>query len=74
MLTMSLIEAWNSDGFVEQRRNHLEQRLQGTLCGNCWLGRRDPIAPLNSDYADIVDFPGLQSEATSEVAARLGRS
>lgn len=43
---ISLAEAWHSDRFRTLRRRHIENRLEGTLCGNCirgCLGRPDPL-------------------------------
>ena len=48
---MSLLDAWRHKLFCEFRSRHLEQDIAGTLCGNCWLGRKDHIEPLNPAYA-----------------------
>lgn len=67
----SLMEAWHSQAFAEQRRRHLEGRLQGTLCGNCWLGRHDAIEPLDPKLADIIDFERFQVDQERDVRARI---
>lgn len=33
--TTSIVDAWNSEKFVEIRRKHLQNDLNGTLCGCC---------------------------------------
>ena len=66
-----LMDAWHSEAFAEQRRRHLDGRLEGTLCGNCWLGRHDPIEPLDPKLADIIDFQEFQVEQEREVRARI---
>lgn len=45
---MSLAEAWHSPRFQQLRRLHIENRLDGTLCGKCirnCLSRAEPINP-----------------------------
>jgi len=68
---MSLREAWNAPLFQDMRRRHLERDLAGTLCGNCWLGRRDRIVPLRDDLASPVDFPGFYREVSDATENRL---
>jgi MoaA/NifB/PqqE/SkfB family radical SAM enzyme len=68
----SLMDAWHGPNFVEARRLHLERKLEGTLCGNCWLGRCDAIEPLRDDLADRIDFNAFYDEQVSVVEKRLG--
>lgn len=69
----SLMEAWHGPHFIEARRRHLEQRLAGTLCGNCWLGQRDAITPLRSELADEIDFEAFYDEQVAVVSSRLSQ-
>jgi MoaA/NifB/PqqE/SkfB family radical SAM enzyme len=71
---MSLVDAWYCDAFVAQRRRHLERRLEGTLCGNCWLGRRDHVVPIDPSLATTVDFRDFHNQQKSAVQARLAQS
>ena len=64
---VSLREAWSGEVFQDMRRHHLEQRLEGTLCGNCWQGRSDNIAPLIPDHATVVDFSDIQIEVEEKL-------
>lgn len=68
---MSLMDAWHSEGFVDMRRRHLTGDLAGTLCGNCWLGRKDAIDPLRPDLADVVDFQDLYETQSEQIKKRL---
>ena len=47
--SMSLADAYYSDRYVNWRRQHLENRLQGTLCYNCKYDRKTPVQPLNPE-------------------------
>ncbi|MBF0252066.1 MAG: radical SAM protein [Alphaproteobacteria bacterium] len=49
---MSLEEAWLSPRFRDVRQRHLDRRLEGMLCDNCWNGSVAPVHPLNEDLAD----------------------
>lgn len=48
---MSLLEAWHSDIFKDLRRKHLDDDLDGTLCGNCISGCTSEPKPLNPGLA-----------------------
>jgi len=50
---MSLEQAWNSDRFRELRMRHLEERLNGSLCGNCIRGHLGKPAPLNPELVPV---------------------
>ena len=67
----SVREAWDSAEARDARRRHIEQDLAGTLCGNCWQGRMDDVAPLNSDHATVIDFPDFYTETTNRTSNRL---
>lgn len=68
---MSLREAWANGAFKEMRRRHLDRHLEGTLCGNCWLGRRDQIQPLTPELSSPVDFGELYRTQTDSALKRL---
>lgn len=68
---MSLMEAWHGANFMAARRMHLERTLEGTLCGNCWLGRSDPIEPLCEELADRIEFYAFYDKQVTEVGKRL---
>jgi organic radical activating enzyme len=69
----SLQEVWHSSVAREARRQHIEGRLEGTLCGNCWLGRMDKIAPLIPAQATLVDFPQFYETTAKQTTIRLKR-
>ena len=46
---MGLAAAWHSPKFRKLRRQHIEDRLDGTLCGKCLKGCRARVAPINAD-------------------------
>lgn len=47
--TTSLEEAYYSERYNAWRHQHLENRLQGTLCYNCKYDKKTPVQPLNPD-------------------------
>lgn len=51
----SLAEAWHSDAFVELRRKHLDNALEGTLCYNCLFNRNDAVEPVMPQHATLYD-------------------
>jgi len=67
----SVREAWDSAEARDARRRHIERDLAGTLCGNCWQGRMDEIAPLNAKHATVVDFPDFYTETANKTSIRL---
>lgn len=69
--TMSLKDAWYSSNYVKARKAHLDQKLEGTLCGNCWYGKMDKIEPLVRDYASLIDFDKLYRDQIEVVEDRL---
>jgi MoaA/NifB/PqqE/SkfB family radical SAM enzyme len=71
---MSLKDAWHSPAFQKARQSHLENKLQGTLCGNCWYGRMDKIQPLDPKLASAIDFESLYREQETVVQDRIDKS
>ena len=69
--TFSLRQAWENQVAQELRKRHLEKNLEGTLCGNCWLGRRDSITPISEVLADLISFDDLYTKQTSDTLERL---
>jgi len=69
--THSLKDAWLSPDFVQMRQRHLDQKLEGTLCGNCWNNRCDAIAPVLPQLAAEIDFAGLYNQQVDKVEAKL---
>lgn len=68
---VSLREAWNSEFFQDFRRRHLTQEIEGTLCGNCWKGKCDPIKPLIPEHATTIEFEEFHDKAAEKAAALL---
>ena len=68
---MSLSEGWYSPAFVDIRLRHMEQRLEGTLCGNCWLNRMDEIASLDEKLGSEIDFDALREETVQGAKERF---
>lgn len=65
----TLLEAWHSEAFANARKMHLVNKLSGTLCGNCWYGRKDKIEPLDAELSSPIDFGKLyldQLQVTEE--------
>jgi wyosine [tRNA(Phe)-imidazoG37] synthetase (radical SAM superfamily) len=52
--TAGLAAAWHSPRFQDLRRRHIEDRLEGTLCGRCIRGDTAPSRPLNADLSPLV--------------------
>ncbi len=67
----SLRNAWHSPLFQDMRRRHLAGDLAGTLCGNCWQGRRDAVTPLNCEFATPLDFPEFYVRVQADTEKRL---
>lgn len=52
----SLIEVWNSEKFIELRKKHLADNLQGTMCYNCIHGSKELPEPINKDlYTKMLE-------------------
>lgn len=51
---MSLPDAWHSAPFIDIRLRHIEQRLEGTLCYNCFYNKQEHLTPLISQYATMI--------------------
>jgi molybdenum cofactor biosynthesis enzyme MoaA len=68
---MSLTDAWISEDFRSARRRHLENDLAGTLCGNCWLGRRDSIQALVPALSAPLEYPKFYQEVVDQVRDRI---
>ena len=47
--SMTLAEAYYSERYMAWRRQHLENRLEGSLCFNCKYDRKTPVQPLNPE-------------------------
>lgn len=71
---LGLMEAWHGDAAVAARRMHLEDRLDGTLCGNCLYGKQDPIEPLDKNLASRIDFVTFYDETEKKVDGRIKSS
>lgn len=69
--TMSVGEAWNSPAFRDARQRHLDDALHGSLCGNCWYSRTDPIEPLVPEYATVIDLKSFHDRQQKAVRERL---
>lgn len=71
---MTLAEAWHAPAAQAIRRRHLDRTLDGSLCGNCWLGRRDRIEPLVPELADSIDFEDLYRSQVTGTQTRLDQA
>jgi len=69
--TMSLEDAWHSDAFKDARNRHITGRLEGTLCGNCWQGRTDKIAPIDGALGSHIDFSDVDRKSATAVLSRM---
>lgn len=70
----SLAEAWGNTIFRDIRRRHLDGCIEGTLCGNCWKNRQDPVTPLVPEFATKVDFPEFYRQSKQAVDKRLNEA
>ncbi len=68
---VSLTEGWASDPFQKLRRRHMEKDLAGTLCGNCWLGRKDHIEAILPDLATTIEYSQFYQDVAQEVAKSI---
>ena len=68
---VSITEAWHSEPFKAARQRHLDKKLEGTLCGNCWLERTDPIEPLEPALSSRIDFDALRQETVESTQKRM---
>ena len=70
---VSILEAWNSPGFVAMRKRHLDRDLKGTLCGRCWFNDTSPVEPLVDELADKLDFEEFDRVQRDWIEGRLKR-
>lgn len=59
---VSLKEAWESEKFIELRKMHLENCLEGTLCYNCIYNKNESINPLIPEHATYYDKDSFSKE------------
>lgn len=53
---MSMMEAWHGDRFQALRRRHLDNDLDGTVCGNCIRACKSTPKPLNDELVPTETF------------------
>jgi wyosine [tRNA(Phe)-imidazoG37] synthetase (radical SAM superfamily) len=53
---MTMMDAWHSDRFQKIRRDHIEDKLDGSVCGNCIRASKTPPKALNDDLINHVIF------------------
>ena len=56
---MKIIDAWNSLLFRELRRKHLNDQLDGTLCGKCIRNCKGKIEPINKSLVESKNNSAL---------------
>ncbi len=66
-----LLSAWNSKLFVDMRKRHIEDELQGTLCENCLRNTNTDISPLQRDLATMLNFPKFYKESAEDMKVVL---
>lgn len=54
----SMMDAWHSERFQDLRRRHIENDLEGTVCGNCIRASKVSPKPLNPDLVGEKVFWG----------------
>jgi organic radical activating enzyme len=59
-----LAQAWHSQRFQDLRQKHLDDKLEGTLCGKCIRGHRGQAAPLNDGLVTPVVMQHLRKDGT----------
>lgn len=63
---VSIKEAWNSDIFIELRKKHLENSIEGTLCYNCIYNKNESVDPLIPEHATFYDKDNFSKEMDIE--------
>lgn len=53
---MTMMDARHSDRFQKIRRDHIEDKLDGSVCGNCIRASKTPPKALNDDLINHVIF------------------
>ncbi len=49
-----IIDAWNGKKFIELRNKHLQDKLDGTLCGKCIRNFKGKINPINNSLVKNI--------------------
>lgn len=63
---VSIKEAWNSEIFIELRKKHLENSIEGTLCYNCIYNKNEGVDPLIPEHATFYDKDKFSKEIDIE--------
>jgi organic radical activating enzyme len=66
-----LHKAWNNKHYVEMRKKHMGNTLDGTLCGNCLSNRGDDIEPARHDLATSFDFSAFYKSSRGEMKQEI---
>ncbi|NRT73703.1 radical SAM/SPASM domain-containing protein [Clostridium beijerinckii] len=65
----TLEKAWNNSKFVEVRKKHIENRLEGTLCYNCINNANTEIEPLSEKLCTKIENKNF--DKTYEIISRI---
>lgn len=57
LANQSMIDAWHSERFRSLRKRHIDDALNGTLCGRCIRGYEGTPEPLNPELANKKIIP-----------------
>lgn len=58
----SIKEVWYSDEFINLRKRHLNNSIEGTLCYNCIYNKNEFVEPLISEHATYYDNETFSKE------------
>lgn len=64
--TVSMKSAWCSERFIDIRKRHLENNLEGTLCYNCLYEKSEKAYPLSPEHATLFE----ESKCANDVPDR----
>lgn len=68
---MSLMEGWHSERFRHLRRRHLNNTLDGSVCGNCIRASKVPPQPENSELVAHPIFWGKAENMSDKKVVKI---
>lgn len=66
---ISLKDAWNSENFMNLRKRHLENDIEGSLCNNCIYNKNDQVEPLIIEHATM--YKNISFKKDKDIKNRL---
>ena len=69
-----LAEAWVCEKYQKLRQAHLDKKVKGTMCQNCFNYSKRSFEPLSPEYATPIDFDTMYSQNDIEKRIALYES